>query len=47
LLQENRKRTKQDTEFEILDTGVFDKNEYFDVLITYAKQHSHDIFYKD
>src|SRR6478735_8513589 len=46
LLQENRKRSKQETEYEILDTGVFDKNEYFDVLITYAKQHTHDIFIK-
>jgi hypothetical protein len=44
LLQENRKRSRQDPEFEILDTGVFDNNEYFDVLVTYAKQNSKDIF---
>ncbi|MDR3713468.1 MAG: glucosidase [Puia sp.] len=44
LLEENRKRSKQEPEYEILDTGVFDNNEYFDVLITYAKQNSKDIF---
>ena len=44
LLEENRKRSKQEPEYEILDTGVFDNNEYFDVLITYAKQNARDIF---
>ncbi|HMH34993.1 MAG TPA: hypothetical protein VK543_18285, partial [Puia sp.] len=29
-----------------LDTGVFDKNEYFDVTVTYAKQNAKDIFIK-
>ncbi|MDE3214651.1 MAG: glucosidase, partial [Bacteroidota bacterium] len=41
---ENRKRSKMDPEYEILDTGVFDNNEYFDVHITYAKQDSQDLF---
>ncbi|MFI5155697.1 MAG: glucosidase [Chitinophagales bacterium] len=44
ILKENRARTKQQAEYEILDTGVFDKDEYFDVFITYAKQNSKDIF---
>ena len=44
LLDENRKRSKAEPEFEILDTGVFDKNEYFDINIVYAKQNSKDIF---
>lgn len=44
LLEENRKRSKEEPEYEILDTGVFDNQEYFDVNITYAKQHSKDIF---
>lgn len=44
LLEENRKRSKDEPEYEILDTGVFDKDEYFDVHITYAKQNSKDIF---
>jgi Glycosyl hydrolase family 63 C-terminal domain len=46
LLKENRLRTKDDPEYEILDTGVFDDSEYFDVSITYAKQNSKDIFIK-
>ncbi len=37
---------KLEPEFEILDTGVFDDDEYFDVLVTYAKQNSSDIFIK-
>ena len=46
LKKENRNRSKDDTEYEILDTGVFDNNEYFDVTVTYAKQDSKDIFIK-
>jgi len=46
LLEENRKRSKNQPEYEILDTGVFDKNEYFDVKVSYAKQHTQDIFIK-
>ncbi|MFI5195373.1 MAG: glucosidase, partial [Chitinophagales bacterium] len=42
--EENGMRSKSDPEYEILDTGVFDKNEYFDVQVTYAKQHARDIF---
>src|SRR5205823_2852987 len=33
LLDENARRTKNDPEFEILDTGVFDNGRYFDVLV--------------
>lgn len=46
LREENRSRGHQDTEYEILDTGLFDDNRYFDVLITYAKQNEDDIFIK-
>ncbi len=46
LIKENRLRTKEEPEFEILDTGVFDQEEYFDVLVTYAKQNAKDIFIK-
>ncbi|MDB5275973.1 MAG: hypothetical protein JWR61_928 [Ferruginibacter sp.] len=42
----NRSRSMLDPEYEILDTGVFDNDEYFDVNITYAKQNSQDIFIK-
>ena len=38
LFEENRRRTKQDPEFELIDTGVFDDNLYFDIVIEYAKQ---------
>jgi len=44
LLEENRKRGKDEPEYEILDTGIFDNNEYFDVNISYAKQNAKDIF---
>ncbi len=46
LRQENQKRTKEDPEYEILDTGVFNNNQYFDVLVTYAKQSAEDTFIK-
>src|ERR1700694_4112551 len=37
LIQENRRRTAQEPEFELVDTGVFDDQRYFDVEIEYAK----------
>jgi hypothetical protein len=37
LVEENRRRTKADAEFELWDTGVFTDNRYFDVFIEYAK----------
>ncbi|HMR91575.1 MAG TPA: glucosidase [Chitinophagaceae bacterium] len=46
LIAENAKRGHLDPEYEILDTGVFNDNRYFDVLITYAKQSAQDIFIK-
>ncbi|HEV7620416.1 MAG TPA: glucosidase, partial [Flavisolibacter sp.] len=44
LIEENKKRSTLEPEYEILDTGVFDKNEYFDTLISYAKKSDTDIF---
>ena len=46
LKEENKKLSKQDAEYEILDTGVFNNNQYFDVRVTYAKQSAQDIFIK-
>lgn len=46
LLKTNRERSKAEPEYEILDTGVFDNDEYFDVKVTYAKQNPQDIFIK-
>ena len=42
----NRYRSKQEVEFEILDTDVFKDNKYFDVFVEYAKNNSEDIFIK-
>ncbi len=46
LIERNRSLSKQDPEFEILDTGVFNDDKYFDVFIEYAKNNSEDIFIK-
>ena len=43
LVDENRRRTKHDPEYELLDTGVFDDNRYFDVFVEYAKADPHDV----
>src|SRR5215472_10263245 len=43
LLEENRRRGTQDPEFELLDTGVFDGDRYFDVEVIYAKAAPDDI----
>ncbi|HVT17303.1 MAG TPA: glucosidase [Thermoanaerobaculia bacterium] len=44
LVAENRRRGKQDAEFELLDTGIFDGDRYFDVFVEYAKAAPEDIF---
>ena len=43
LIDENARRGRQDPEFELLDTGVFDGNRYFDVFVEYAKAAPEDI----
>ncbi len=43
LIKKNKQRSKLEPEYEILDTGIFQDNEYFDVLITYAKVNKKDI----
>ncbi len=37
LVEENRRRGKHEPEFELIDTGVFDDDRYFDVVVEYAK----------
>ena len=37
LVEENARRGRHDPEFELLDTGVFDEDRYFDVTVEYAK----------
>ena len=43
LVEENRSRGKDAPELELLDTGVFDDNRYFDVGVEYAKESPDDI----
>src|SRR5215470_11371499 len=37
LIQTNRGRSKTDPEYELLDTGIFNEDRYFDVFVEYAK----------
>jgi Glycosyl hydrolase family 63 C-terminal domain len=43
LVDTNRRRTRDEMEYELLDTGVFDENRYFDVFVEYAKGAAEDI----
>lgn len=43
LVEENRDRGRDEPEFELLDTGVFDENRYFDVFVEYAKADPDDV----
>jgi len=43
LVDENHRRSRQDPEYELADTGVFDDNRYFDVFVEYAKAATNDI----
>ena len=43
LVEENRKRTKTDPEYELIDTGVFDNDRYFDISMEYAKADDRDM----
>ncbi len=43
LVEENRRRDRHAPEFELIDTGVFDENRYFDVVVEYAKAAPDDI----
>src|SRR5213594_3455807 len=46
LVEENRRRGKDQQEFELLDTGIFDDDRYFDVFVEYAKAGPEDILIK-
>ncbi len=43
LVAENRRRKREDPEFELIDSGAFDGNRYFDVFVEYAKATSEDL----
>ena len=46
LVEENKRRGKLDPEFELIDTGIFQDQKYFDVFIEYAKADEDDILIK-
>jgi hypothetical protein len=43
LVETNRNRSRDDPEYELMDTGVFDQNRYFDVFVEYAKETTEEI----
>jgi len=43
LIETNRGRSRQEFEYELLDTGVFDHDRYFDVFVEYAKASPEDL----
>ncbi len=46
LVEENQRRGYEDAEFELLDTGIFERDRYFDIFIEYAKTSDEDISIK-
>ena len=43
LIETNRRRSREDFEYELLDTGVFEEDRYFDVFVEYAKADPEDV----
>src|SRR5438874_5839933 len=43
LVEDNRRRSRTDPELELLDTGIFDDDRYFDVVAEYAKASPSDV----
>jgi hypothetical protein len=43
LVETNKRRSRAEFEYELLDTGVFDENRYFDVFVEYAKANPEDL----
>jgi hypothetical protein len=46
LVETNRRSGRNDLEYELLDTGVFDDDRYFDVFVEYAKASPDDVLIK-
>ena len=44
LIEENRRRSRKDPPFSLLDTGIFKEDRYWDVVVTYAKENPETIF---
>jgi len=43
LVETNRRRSREEFEYELLDTGIFDDDRYFDVFVEYAKDGPEDV----
>ncbi len=43
LIERNRSRSREEMEYELLDTGIFNDNRYFDVFVEYAKEGPEDV----
>ena len=43
LVAENGRRTRLQPEYELIDTGIFNENRYFDVFVEYAKESTEEI----
>ena len=43
LVETNRRRSREELEYELIDTGIFDQNRYFDVFVEYAKASPDDV----
>ena len=43
LVETNQRRSREEFEYELLDTGIFDDDRYFDVFVEYAKESPEDI----
>jgi hypothetical protein len=43
LVETSKRRTRNDMEYELLDTGIFNDDRYFDVFVEYAKQNPEDL----
>ncbi len=43
LVETNRRRSRQELEYELIDTGIFNDNRYFDVFVEYAKEAPEDL----
>jgi hypothetical protein len=43
LIETNRRRGRHDMEYELLETGVFDQDRYFDIFVEYAKHSAEDL----
>ena len=46
LVETNQRRSREEMEYELLDTGVFDEDRYFDVFVEYAKADPEDLLIK-